>query len=61
MRDELLTLADGWRRVLADDPTNARPIVSGLLKGRVTYTPKLAWNQWIVRGEGTLCGLFEKT
>jgi hypothetical protein len=60
VRGELLTIADDWRRVLADDPTNARPIVSSLLKGRVTYTPRLARNRWIVRGDGTLSGLFEK-
>jgi site-specific DNA recombinase len=61
VRDELLTIANDWREVLANDPTNARPIVSSLLKGRVTYIPKLARNRWIVRGEGTLSGLFEKT
>jgi hypothetical protein len=60
VRDELLTIANDWRHVLANDPTNARPIVSSLLKGRVTYIPKLARNRWIARGEGTLCGLFEK-
>jgi hypothetical protein len=60
VRKELLRMANSWRTILANDSTNARPIVSGLLKGRVTYTPKLARNRWIVRGEGTLCGLFEK-
>jgi hypothetical protein len=33
--DELLVLAGSWRRILADDPMHARPIVSSLLKGRV--------------------------
>ena len=32
-------LAADWRRVLVDDPMNARPIVSSLLKGRVMFTP----------------------
>ena len=36
VRRELLAMVTSWRRVLADDPTNARPIVAGLLKGRVT-------------------------
>jgi hypothetical protein len=31
VRDELIELACSWRQVLADDPTNARPIVSSLL------------------------------
>jgi hypothetical protein len=60
VREELLTLANNWRRILADDPTNARPIVSSLLKGRVTYTPTLTRNRWIMRGHGTLSGLFER-
>jgi hypothetical protein len=52
VRDELLTIADDWRRVLAEDPTNARPIVSSLLNGRVTFTPlpKLGW--WRLSGDG---------
>ena len=32
-------IVGSWRQVLADDPTHARPIVSSLLKGRVTITP----------------------
>ena len=61
VRDELLTLANSWRTILAHDPTNARPIVSSLLVGRVTYIPKTARNRWIVRGKGTLSGLFERS
>src|SRR5262249_48176030 len=60
LRDELLELAGDWRRVLVDDPTNARPIVSSLLKGRVTFTPLDARDRWRVSGEGTLIGLFSK-
>src|SRR5262249_30769739 len=61
VRDELLTLAGSWRRVLADDPLHARPIVSSLLVGRVTFTPKAdAQKRWIVSGEGTVIGLFSK-
>jgi hypothetical protein len=57
VRGELIDLAGSWRHVLADDPTHARPIVSSLLKGRVTFTP-MAAKRWTLRGEGTLCGLF---
>ena len=59
VRDELLELAQSWRHVLADDPTHARPIVSSLLKGRVTYRP-LAPKRWELTGEGTLAGLFTR-
>jgi site-specific DNA recombinase len=59
VRDELLTLASSWRVVLADDPTHARPIVSSLLKGRVTFAP-IAANRWRLTGEGTLSGLFSR-
>jgi hypothetical protein len=61
VRNELLTLASPWRRVLADDPTHARPIVSSLLKGRVTITPTdVARKRWTLSGEGSLVGLFER-
>jgi hypothetical protein len=46
--------------VLVDDPTNARPIVLGLLKGRVSFKPTTTKHQWIARGEGHLIGLFDK-
>lgn len=59
IRGELLDLAQSWRRVLADDPTHARPIVSSLLRGRVTFTP-LAPLRWQLRGAGHLTGLFER-
>jgi hypothetical protein len=58
VRDELMELAQSWRRVLADDPTHARPIVSSLLRGRVTFTPGAERNRWTVSREGTLIGLF---
>ena len=57
VRDELLTLATSWRQVLADAPTHARPIVSSLLRGRVTFTPtKAGW--WEARGQGSFEQLF---
>jgi hypothetical protein len=57
-----MTLAGPWRRVLVDDPTNARPIVPSLLIGRVTFTPKpAAEKRWILSGAGSLAGLFERT
>jgi hypothetical protein len=55
-----MALAGSWRRVLVDDPTHARPIVSSLLKGRVTIVPmKVAKKRWVLTGEGTLTGLFK--
>ena len=60
VRDELLTLATSWRQVLADDPTHARPIISSLLKGRVTITPMDVRKRWTLSGEGSLVGLFER-
>jgi hypothetical protein len=58
-RGELMDLAGTWRHVLTADPINARPIVSSLLNGRVTLTPmKAAKQRWILKGDGTLRGLF---
>ena len=59
IRADVLTLAGSWRRVLAEDPRNARPIVSALLIGRVTIRPTTP-RQWELSGEGTLVGLFRK-
>ena len=59
VREELLELAGSWRQVLADDPTNARPIVSSLLKNRVMFTPT-GPARWRVNGEGHLIGLFSR-
>jgi site-specific DNA recombinase len=59
VREQLIELAGSWRRVLVDDGPNARPIVSSLLVGRVTITPK-ATKQWVLSGAGTLVGLFER-
>ena len=55
LRDELMTLAESWRRVLTDDPTHARPIISSLLIGRAPYEP-LEVGRWKLTGEGTLSG-----
>jgi hypothetical protein len=60
VRDELLALAHSWRDVLAHDIPNARPIVTDLLVGRLTYVPTTERHTWIVRGEGTLKGLFSR-
>jgi len=59
VRDELIELAHSWRRVLVDDPTHARPIMSPLLKGRATFEP-IGPSKWRVRGEGHLIGLFAR-
>ena len=60
VRDELLTLATSWRQVLSDDPTHARPIVSSLLRGRVTFTPTAKSGWWEARGQGSFEGLFTR-
>jgi site-specific DNA recombinase len=60
VRRELQELAARWRQVLTDDPRNARPIVTSLVIGRVTFQP-LEGRRWQLRGTGTLRGLFEKT
>jgi hypothetical protein len=61
VRRELTALAGSWRQVLAEDPENARPIVTSLLVGRVTIAPTVKPREWKMRGEGTLAGLFERT
>jgi site-specific DNA recombinase len=60
VRSELTALASSWRKVLANDPTNARPIITRLLNGRVTITPDPKRRQWELQGEGTLAGLFSR-
>lgn len=59
VREELLELSTSWRTVLADDPMHARPIVSSLLKGRVTFEP-IGRSKWRAHGEGHLIGLFSR-
>jgi site-specific DNA recombinase len=59
LRSDLIELSRSWRRVLADDPTHARPIVSSLLKNRVVFEP-LARGRWRLSGEGHLIGLFSR-
>jgi DNA invertase Pin-like site-specific DNA recombinase len=59
LRSDLLGLADSWRKVLAGDPTHARPIVSSLLKDRVTYTP-IGPRKWQLSGHGDFSGLFKR-
>ena len=60
MRDEPLELATSWRRVLANQIEHARPVVTALPDGRVTFTPKTDGRKgWIVNGVGTLSGLFQ--
>jgi hypothetical protein len=60
LRDELLELAAQWRRVLATDADHARPIVSSLLIGRVTFTALDDRHRWRADGEGTIAGLFSR-
>jgi site-specific DNA recombinase len=55
---ELLELAAEWRRLLGDDPERARPILSQLLVGRVTFKPLEERGRWELTGEGTLAGFF---
>ena len=61
IRADLMTLADSWRSVLAEDPSNVRPIVTSLLVGRVTIVPTAKPQEWRIHGDRTLCGLFETT
>ena len=58
VRREASAIVQQWRRVLADDSENARPIVTTLLEGRVTITPTGRPKQWEMQGTGTLSGLF---
>ena len=60
VRDELMTLATLWRQVLVDDPANARPIVSSLLKGRVSFTPTAKSGEWEAQGKGSFEQLFAR-
>jgi hypothetical protein len=58
MRMAMEGLANGWRQVLREQPEYARPILSTLLVGRVTFTPT-ARRARKLEGSGTLCGLFQ--
>lgn len=57
VRNELIELGQSWRQVLVEDPTNARPIVTLLLMGRVTIAPSAKPKGWHFSGGGTLSGL----
>lgn len=59
VRQEVTALAKEWRQVLIDGGEHARPIVSALLRGRVTFKP-LAKSQYELRGSGSYAGLFTK-
>jgi hypothetical protein len=59
LRFTLTGLANGWSQILRDEPEHARPIISALLVGRVTFTPT-GRRSWEPRGTGTLRGLFQK-
>lgn len=61
VRAGLHALAGDWRRVLADDPEHARPIVVKLLQGRVTFTPMAEPRRWQMTGTANLRGFFEET
>jgi len=60
VRRELLALSDDWRRVLVGEPEHARPILTTLLDGRVTFTPTGRPKHWEMHGTGTLSGLFSR-
>jgi site-specific DNA recombinase len=57
---ELVSLASSWRKVLVERPQEARPIVSALLAGRVTFTPLEKRRSWELRGRGTIAGLLSR-
>ncbi len=56
---ELRELAKHWRDVLAGEPAHARPILTKLLVGRVSFTPLEDPKRWELRGQGTIVGLFQ--
>jgi hypothetical protein len=60
VREELMVLAKSWRQVLVMGAIHARPIVTSLLIARVSITPMKTPHRWVLRGEGTLRGLFSK-
>jgi site-specific DNA recombinase len=60
VRAAVMTLANSWRRILAEDPTDARPIITSLLTRPVTITAVEAKRRWKLEGEGTLSGLFQR-
>ncbi len=59
LRDELWRVIAEWRATLAAAPEEARPLLSQLLTGRVTFTP-LPSRRWRMTGSGTLAGLFAR-
>ena len=62
IRTDVMRLAEDWRQVLADDPNNARPIVSALLIGRVTIkptAPRLLVPVYLRQAERSVCFLAE--
>jgi len=57
VREQVMTIADSWREVLANNLGKSRPIVSELLQGLVSFTPPTApETKWIVRGEPSIAG-----
>lgn len=59
VRADLADLAQGWRQILVSDPEEARPVISQLLVGRVTFSP-IERYRWEMTGRGTLSGLFSR-
>jgi hypothetical protein len=55
-----MTLAGSWRRVLADDPTHARPVVSALLIGAGDDRADRPGETVDLTGSRTLTGLFQR-
>ena len=59
VRQQLRELAEDWRHTLAGESLHARPLLAKLLVGRVRFTPRVD-REWLLRGQGTLLGLFER-
>lgn len=59
VRREVTDRARAWRTLL-EGVDEARPLVSSLLVGRVTFTPLTKRRSWDLRGEGSVAGLFQK-
>ena len=59
VRAELLELAGRRCQVLVQERSEARPVVSALLTGRVRFRP-VERRRWEMKGTGTLAGLFTR-
>ena len=55
---ELRRRMNDWRRVLAEEPTQAREMLRTLLEGRIVFTPNLEARSCVIEGRGNMDELF---